>query len=228
LGIFGSILSRLFKAKPFQSESLDQLAEVMKVAKILKKNKLDRYYTASFLRQGGMASSGRVFFDAKYFEKLLPGEVMAVAAHEFTHLNCRHGLKKFVRLLLPAILIGTSIGVFVFFNFGLITSLPIFSNLGKVESCLGLGVFSILGAMIASSFVNARWLRQQETDCDLSSVEFLNGESMVSALIKLNELRSMRFESRLIPKLYPSLEERISDIQKAEKKAKTINFLPHN
>jgi Zn-dependent protease with chaperone function len=218
LGIFGSIVSRLFKAKPFQIESLDQLAEVMKVAKILKKNKLDRYYNASFLRQGGMASSGRVFFDAKYLEMLLPGEVLAVAAHEFTHLNRRHGLKKFVRLSLPAILIGTLFGVFVLFNFGLIASFPIFSNLGKVESCLGLGVFSVLAAMIASSFVNAKWLRQQETDCDLSSVEFLNGESMVSALIKLNEIRPMRFESRLIPKLYPTLEERIRDIRLVQAK----------
>jgi Zn-dependent protease with chaperone function len=132
LGILGSILSRLFKAKPFQSESLDQLAEVMKVIKILKKNNLDRYYNAPFLRQGGMASSGRLFFDAKYLEKLLPDEKLAVAAHEFTHLNRRHGLKKFVRLQLPAMILGAIIVVLAFSDFELIAFLPFLSHLGDV------------------------------------------------------------------------------------------------
>jgi Zn-dependent protease with chaperone function len=213
LGILGSLVSRLFKAKPFQSESLDHLASIMKVAKILKKNSLDRYYNAPFLRQGGMVASGRLFFDAKYLEKLLPDEVLAVAAHEFTHLNRRDGLKKFVRLQLPAILIGAIIGVLAFSNFKSIDSLPFLSLLGDAWFSLGTGLFSTLAALIASLYVNDSWLRQQETDCDLSSVEFLNGESMVSALIKLNELRPMRFESRLIPKLYPTLEERIRDIR---------------
>jgi Zn-dependent protease with chaperone function len=104
----------------------------MKVTKILKKNNLDRYYNAPFLRQGGVVSSGRLFFDAKYLEKLLPDEVQAVAVHEFTHLNRRDGLKKFVRLQLPAMIIGAIMGVLAFSNFELIDSLPFLSLLGDV------------------------------------------------------------------------------------------------
>jgi Zn-dependent protease with chaperone function len=77
--------------------------------------------------------------------------------------------------------------------------------LGKVGSSFGFGVISFLGAMIAGSYANAKWLRQQETDCDLSVIKFLDGESMVSALIKFNELHPKRFESRLVPKHYPTL-----------------------
>lgn len=213
-------MSRLFKAKPFQSESLDQLAEVMKVTKILRKSNLDRYYNARFLSSGGMGFSGRVFFDSNYLGNLLPDEVLAVGAHEFTHLNRRHGLKKFVRLILPAIIIGALVGGTAFSNFELIDSLPFLKSLGKTWSGLGLGAFSVLVAMTASTYINAKWLRKQETDCDLSSVAFLKGEHMVSALIKLNNIRPRRIESRLIPKIYPTLEERIRDIRTAAEKTK--------
>src|SRR3972149_9783404 len=90
LGILAALFSRLFKAEPFTSESLDKLAETMRVTKVLKRNKLDRYYKSRFLMQGGGASFDRVVFDAKYLEMLLPDELLAVASHEFAHLNLRH------------------------------------------------------------------------------------------------------------------------------------------
>ncbi len=77
-------MTRLFKAKPFESESLDQVAEAMKVTKILKKSNLDRYYNAHFSLPGVLAFSGRVFFDSKYLGSLLPDEMLALGAHEFT------------------------------------------------------------------------------------------------------------------------------------------------
>ena len=200
LGIISWLITRASKDKPFQSESLDALAEVMHVKKVLKKSKFDRYYKTRTLC-GGLSFLDRVFFDAKYFEMLLPDEVLVVGAHVFTHLNRRHGLQKFVRLILPAIIIGALVGILAFFNFELIDFLPFLDSLGKVWSGLVAGAFSVLVTMTASTYINAKWLRKQETDCDLSSVEFLNGESMVSALIKLNEIRPNRIQSRIIPKL---------------------------
>jgi Zn-dependent protease with chaperone function len=223
VGIFRALISWLLKASPFPSESLDNLAEIMQVTKVLKISKLDRYYKVRFLQVGGMAFLDRVFFDAKYLETLLAEEVLAVGAHEFTHLNQRQGIKKFWRLLVPALLIGAIIGALVFFNFAFIDPVSFFNNWGKVLSSLFAAVFSSFFALIAGFYVNAKWLRQQETECDLSSVKFLNGEPMISALIKLNNLRPkkmMRLE-RLLPRLYPTLEQRINDIRTAAENKKS-------
>jgi hypothetical protein len=213
----GVFFSRLLKSSPFQSESLDNLAEIMQVTKILKRSKLDRYYKARFLLQGGMAFSDRIFFDAKYLETLLPDEVLAVGAHEFTHLNQRHGIKKFLRLILPPIMIGVVVGLIVFFNFALIDHFPFIMDWGKVEDSLLIALLSCFIAYLAGLYVNAKWCRKQETYCDLSSVQFLNSEAMASALIKLNNLRPKKMTSldRLLPKLYPTLEQRINDIRTA-------------
>jgi Zn-dependent protease with chaperone function len=216
LGIFEFLIVRLLKAKSFQSESLDELAEAMQVTKILKRSKLVRYYRARFLLQGGMAFSDRIFFDAKYLETLLPDEVLAVGAHEFTHLNQRHGIKKFLRLILPPLIIGIIVGLIIFFNFALIGSIPIVKEWGKIESFILTGFLSFFIAYLAGLYINANWCRQQETNCDLSSVKFLKSDVMLSALIKLNNLRprKMTLLDRLLPKLYPTLEQRINDIQK--------------
>ena len=64
-----------------------------------------------------MAFLDRIFFDAKYFNILQADEVLAVAAHELTHLKKRHGIKKFFRLTVPSAIIGVLMGSFVFFNF---------------------------------------------------------------------------------------------------------------
>jgi Zn-dependent protease with chaperone function len=85
--------------------------------------------------------------------------------------------------------------------------------------------FSFLSAILAGLYVNAKWLRQQETECDLSSVKFLNGEAMISALIKLNNLRltkMMRIE-RLLHRLYPTLEQIINNIRTAVDNKKNQN-----
>jgi hypothetical protein len=60
VGIISALISRVLKASPFPSESLDKLAEIMQVTKVLKINKLDRYYKVR-LRVGGMAFLGRSF-----------------------------------------------------------------------------------------------------------------------------------------------------------------------
>jgi Zn-dependent protease with chaperone function len=130
-------------------------------------------------------------------------------------------MKKLGRLLLPAIIIGSIIAIIVFSNFALF-NFP-FNTFDKNMSSLGAGVFSCFVALIGSFYVNAKWLRQQETDCDLSSVRFLNNGSMASALIKLNNLRPRKITrlDRFFPKLYPTLDQRINAIWTLEREQKT-------
>jgi len=125
LGITSRLFSRLLKASPFPSDPLDNLAEAMQVTKILRAKKLERYFSVGFLSVVGMVFLDRVFFDSTCLKVLSPGELLAVGAHEFTHLKKRHGTKKFFRLILPASIVGILIGLFVFFNFSLIAPIPI-------------------------------------------------------------------------------------------------------
>ena len=219
--IINSFLARLLKASPFPSESLDNLAKTMHVSRILKKTKLDRYYKAR-LRVGGMAFLDRIFFDTNYFNTLLPDEVLAVAAHELTHLKKRHGTKKFFRLTVPSATIGVLMGFIVFFTFTAINAIPLVGSLGKVVSSLLATLFFGFFGLVAALFANAKWLRNQETECDLSSVKYLNGEPMITAMIKLNNLRPQRNTriERVLPKLYPTIEQRINDIRAAAENKK--------
>ena len=187
----------------------------MQVTKILRVDKFERYFNVGFLAVGGMAFLDRIFFDNAYLGTLSPEELLAVGAHEFTHLKKRHGTKKFFRLTVPAAIAGFLIGFFAFSHFASIDSIPLVGSLGKnAFSLFSAFSFGFL-ALVSGLYVNAKWLRQLETECDLSSVKFLNGEPMISALIKLNNLRPRRNTrlERLLPKVYPTIEHRINEIR---------------
>jgi hypothetical protein len=226
LRLISWLITKASNGIPFESEAFDNLANAMQVTKVLKKNKLDRYNKTHTVR-GGLCFLDRLFFDMTYFDKLLPDEVLAVGAHEFTHLNQKHGRERFKRMFAPALIAGTAIGLFVFLNFELFKSVNFF-NEGELMFSLTVSVFSLLFASIAGLYANAKWLRQQETECDISTVKFVNGEAMVSALTKLNQLRPRkitRLELLLLP-FYPTLEQRINDIRAAEQEQKNQN--PHD
>jgi len=222
VGIISALLSRLLKASPFPSEPLDNLADAMQVTKILSANRLERYYSVGFLSVVGMAFLDRVFFDSTCLQVLLPDELLAVGAHEFTHLKKRHGIKKFFRLTVPAAIVGVLMGLFLFFNFSLIAPFPIIGSLGQIVTGLVAAVFFGFFAIVAGLYVNAKWLRSLETECDLSSIKFLNGELMIQALIKINNHRPRRMPhlERWLPKVYPTIEQRINNIHTAAENKK--------
>ena len=173
---------RLFKAKPFESEALDRLAETMKVTPILKRGKLERYYKAAPFARGCISYPDAILFDAKYFDMLSADEVLAVGAHEFNHIIKKHVPKRIIRLLLPATIIVALIGFLATINAALSNSATVLSNL-DANNFSGLAIFFAF-VFFACYYINAGWFRQQETECDLSSVEFANGEAMISALVK--------------------------------------------
>ncbi len=207
MGILAALYSRLFKAEPFTSEALDNLAETMNVTKILKRKKSDRYYKSHFLMQGGGASFDRVVFDAIYLERLLPDELLAVASHEFTHLNNRHGRKRVLRLFMPALIIGVITTIFL-------------GSLGNYFSSILTGAIVTLCGMIALAFLNAEWQRQQEIECDLSSLKINKGPAMISALVKISSLRpksDMEIKlKKIIPQTYPTFEQRINNLREQQ------------
>jgi Zn-dependent protease with chaperone function len=195
----------------------------MLITKFSKIAKLDRYYSVRFLSAGGMAFLDRVFFDSKYLEILLPDELAAIAAHEFTHLKNRHGIKKFFRLTVPMVGVGALASLFVFFNYISIGTFPLISNLGKVATSLLAALFFGFLGLFTALYINAKWLRSREIECDLSTIKYLNGTPMILALIKLNNIRQrrvMRIE-KFLPKIYPTIEQRINDLRiAAENKQK--------
>ncbi len=134
----------------------------MQVTKLLRVGKFERYFNVDFLAVGGMAFLDRIFFDSRFLQVLLPDELLAVAAHEFTHLKKRHGTKKFFRLTVPAATVGILIGVFVFFNFSTVTTIPIIGSLGNAISGLFAAIFFGFIALVAGLYINAKWLRQKK------------------------------------------------------------------
>jgi len=132
MGILSSLVSRMLKASPFSSVSLDSLAETMRVTDILKKNKLERYYRVGRLQACCISYSVKVFFDRKFLEMLSPIELRAVGAHEFTHIIKRHGVKRFWRIFVPSITIPAIVGFFIFVYYMSISHLPsyIYSEAG--------------------------------------------------------------------------------------------------
>jgi Zn-dependent protease with chaperone function len=190
----------------------------MQATEILKGGKLQRYYKMRFLQAGGLSYPDAVFFDAKYYDMLSPVELLAVGAHEFNHIIEKHGVKRFTRIFGPTLAIAGIAGLITFADYEAINSTGIFSPYGSVLSSLFVVALSLVLILIASFYFNANWNRQQETQSDLAAVKFANGEALISALVKLNKLHPLkmsRLETRILPKMYPSLEQRINDIRLA-------------
>lgn len=173
----------------------------MQTNEILKREKLERYFRVKSHPQGAIAFFNAIIFDSKFLDALLPEELLAVGAHEFNHMIEGHGVKRLARVVcIPAAISALTVPIFVLYS-----------------SPVGVSFF-LLFALWASLYLNANWLRQQETQCDLCAVKYADGEALISALIKHRKLRprkANRLEVKLLPKTYPTLEQRISDIRAA-------------
>ena len=94
MGVLSSITAWMLRAKPFQSDPLDELAESMNTTRLLKRGKLQRYYRAPMLANCCVSYSDAVFFDSEYFDNLSSKELLAVGAHEFNHIIEKHDTQK--------------------------------------------------------------------------------------------------------------------------------------
>jgi Zn-dependent protease with chaperone function len=142
---------------------------------------------------------------------LSPDEVLAIGAHEFNHIAKRHIAKRLPRTVLPAAMLAVLIGYLFFIN----SASFLFIASGVVLSFF----FFLFG----SYYVNAKWFRKQETESDLSAVEFVNGAAMISALARLRPQKTS-WLFKLIPHTHPTIEQRIHNIQAAMNTKNSFNF----
>jgi len=159
-----------------------------------------------------------LIFNSMYYNMLLPDEVLAVCAHEFSHIVKKHVRTRFPRTVLPALIVAVLVGFLIAFNSFLISGIPLLSFVDKGFSVLLISLFSFLLVLFACFHLNAKWLRQQETECDLNALDYGYGEAMKSALAKLRPRKISGWASiisKLMPQTHPTLEQRIQDIQTA-------------
>lgn len=222
MGIISSIMVKLLRAQPFESEDLDELAETMKAAPILKRDRFHRYYESRFLPFACVAYSDALVFNFSYYQALLPEEILAVGAHEFNHIAKNHAIKRLPRTFLPAAILAVLIGYLFSVNSALTNNFQLFFTFDRSLVIAFSVIFSMLFFLTISFYVNSKWLRSQETECDLSAMEFVNGNSIISALGKLRPNKNSGWRAKLfklMPHTHPTIEERISDIQNAMKVA---------
>jgi Zn-dependent protease with chaperone function len=83
--------------------------------------------------------------------------------------------------------------------------------------------------LFVSLHLFSKKFRQQETECDLSALNYGYGEAMKSALAKTNaNIVQSKWQirlSKIMPKIHPTGEERIRDIQAAMNRKKTIDYV---
>ena len=202
---------RLLRAQPFEMQPLDILAERMKAASILKKDRFHRYYKSSILPIPCLAYSDALVFNSNYYQMLSTDEVLAIGAHEFNHIAKKHIAKRLPRTVLPAVVLAIVIG-YLF----LINSATFLVNALAV-------VLSFFFFLFGSYYVNAKWFRKQETESDLSAVEFVNGAAMISALSRLLPQKTS-WLSKIIPHTHPTIEQRIHNIQAVMNTKNSFNF----
>jgi hypothetical protein len=200
MGLVSSFMVRLLRAQPTEMPAFDELAERMKAASILKKDRSRRYYKSSLLPIPCLAYSDALVFNENYLQMLSPDEALAVAAHEFNHLAKNHIAKRLPRTVLPAAVLAVLVGYLFSVNS---------ASLLFILLAAGLSFFLFL---FGSYYVNAKYLRKQETESDLSAVEYVNGAAMISALSMLRPQKT-GWLAKLLPHTHPTIEERIKDIQ---------------
>jgi len=201
----------LLRAQPFEMQALDTLAESMKATSILKKNRFHRYYKSSILPLPCLAYSDALVFNSNYYQMLSPEEVLAIGAHEFNHIAKRHIAKRLPRTVLPAAVLAVVIGYLFFIN-----------SASFLFIASAVVLFFVL-FLFGSYYVNAKWFRKQETESDLSAVEFVNGAAMISALARLRPKKTS-WLSKLIPHTHPTIEQRIHNIQAAVSTKNSFNY----
>jgi Peptidase family M48 len=211
MGSISSIIVRLLRAQPFEMQALDTIAERMKATSILKKDKFHRYYKSSILPIPCLAYSDALVFNSNYYQMLTPDEVLAVGAHEFNHIAKKHIAKRLPRTVLPAAVLTAVIGYLFFINSA---SFLLFASVV---------VLSFFFFLFGSYYVNAKWFRKQETESDLSAVEFVNGAAMISALERLRP-QKISWLFKLMPHTHPTIEQRIHDVQEAASTKYSFNF----
>ncbi|WP_114638977.1 M48 family metallopeptidase [Polynucleobacter necessarius] len=134
----------------------------------------------------GMGKAKRIVFFDTLIEKLNPGEVEAVLAHELGHFKCKHIRK---RLLVSFAL---SFGMFALLGWistqvWFYTDLGVMPNLNGYNGGLALALFMLVSPVFSFFFTPLGSLasRKHEYEADGFAAEKSSAKDLISALVKL-------------------------------------------
>ncbi|WP_302173798.1 M48 family metallopeptidase [uncultured Hydrogenophaga sp.] len=168
----------------------------------------------------GFGAAKRVVFFDTLLQRLAPGEIDAVLAHELGHYKCRHILQRMV------VMFGISLAGFALLGW-LSAQAWFYSGLGVQPSmdtpndALALILF-MLAAPLLSFFLSpllAQLSRKHEFEADAYAVSQTSGDDLASALLKLyKDNASTLTPDPLFARFYyshPPASERLARLQTA-------------
>lgn len=136
----------------------------------------------------GLGAAKRVVFFDTLLQRLNPGEVEAVLAHELGHFKHRHVLKRIVSLFALSLLgfamlgwLGTQVGFFV--------GLGVQPNMAAPNDALALLLFLLVLPVFSFFFtpIAAQLSRRDEFQADAYACAQASGQDLAQALLKLHE-----------------------------------------
>jgi len=136
----------------------------------------------------GFGAAKRVVFFDTLLEKLSPGEVEAVLAHELGHFRHRHVLKR-IAAMFALSLAGFALLGWVSQQAWFYTGLGVRPNLGAPNDALALLLFVLAGPVFSyfAAPVFAGLSRRHEYEADAYACKQASGRDLSAALLKLYE-----------------------------------------
>ena len=136
----------------------------------------------------GLGASKRVVFFDTLLQRLTPGEVEAVLAHELGHFKHKHVLQRMVGIFAFS-LAGLALLGWLAQQSGFYAGLGVSPNLGAPNDALALLLFML--ALPAFTFfvspLMAHFSRRHEFQADAYACQQAEGAALASALLKLHE-----------------------------------------
>jgi STE24 endopeptidase len=136
----------------------------------------------------GLGSSKRVVFFDTLLQRLSPGEVEAVLAHELGHFKHKHVLQRMLGIF-AATGAGLALLGWLSAQSGFYTGLGVTPNMGAPNDALALLLF-MLALPPFTFFVSpllANWSRRHEFEADAYACAQADGRDLAMALLKLHE-----------------------------------------
>ena len=191
--IYPTVIAPLFnKFEPLPDESLKQRVQALmarcgfaaKGLFVMDGSRRSAHSNAYFT---GLGAAKRVVFFDTLLNKLSPGEVEAVLAHELGHFKHRHVIKRIVSMfalsLVGFALLGWLSGLAWFYN-----GLGVQASMNAPNDALALLLF-LLVVPVFSFFVSplfAQLSRRHEFEADAYACAQADGRDLAAALLKLN------------------------------------------
>jgi STE24 endopeptidase len=194
LVIYPTLIAPIFnKFKPLEDESLKSRVQTLmqrcgfaaKGLFVMDGSRRSAHANAYFT---GLGAAKRVVFYDTLLERLTPGEVEAVLAHELGHFKHKHVLKRIVSTFAFS-LVGLAILGWLSNQQAFYAGLGVYPNLGAPNDALALLLF--LMVMPSFSFfispLMAHFSRKHEFEADAYACAQADGRDLANALLKLHE-----------------------------------------